>query len=687
MPSLQIIKFVCDKSYDTYDHFYFVSKTGSHVQQRHVKSTDLDSNNSYYTHTNGSQPHKTTWIFTFVKAVVAIISMSMVTFAIDNGIWTYMSYQEKQFYYSHGFEFINMGVNMIYQWLILTLFYFVFINKAAPFKNSFKTIIVISFIVNIVIFGPILILLSIPHFTDEPRFNNDKIALFEPLCKYFDGIAQSDFGFHCDAWISYCFFYFACVYQQVSLLFMIILNCLYNVVDYNCIINILRCNWICCICCICCGKHNSLSKKKWKNKRSFTPIRRRRLISGAEQQLMIEKSVNCQNCQNCENCKIIKNEEIIATMLVMKDNINGVCIEKNERELGVEMNSSMNATINGTKIDTTTTAMQKEIDVDIVDIDPTQDRCNCINMRLLCSWDFWILIIFVIAWSIYILLIYFCAITSYMNNTTYYFYGLLSITSTFKIILKLIGIQIDIIRIKTINIEDRLTITVDYNASYEYRDPINKKYYNYISFDLLMELVINIIYFNSYYIVFISQLYDLATDAKLFLQVTILHVLSELCQSIIRFSKFYFDISTNIFQFFSNLLGKKHWIIYYSTDESTFEEWRTRHSIDMTIRIFAMIISYSSVMLEICSLSKSSFPQAFGATTNERKEILLYLNISFIIDVVYFTLVFIFNNYCQPKHLRYNVWKPFLLFFGRSYKVVLTLFIVANGFCVFSNFF
>ena len=66
--------------------------------------------------------------------------------------------------------------------------------------------------------------------------------------------------------------------------------------------------------------------------------------------------------------------------------------------------------------------------------------------------------------------------------------------------------------------------------------------------EILIELLVNLIYFNNYYYYLTLQLSEI-NDNRIFIQTTILHIFSEMCHTIIRFSTIYFQFTSKFIQF------------------------------------------------------------------------------------------------------------------------------------------
>ena len=104
-------------------------------------------------------------------------------------------------------------------------------------------------------------------------------------------------------------------------------------------------------------------------------------------------------------------------------------------------------------------------------------------------------------------------------------------------------------------------------------------------------------------------------------------------------------------------------------DESNFDEWRVRQSIDMTLRVIA------SIMGQIRSLSTLITQTKKHSSFSESKynQILYYSLIIALIDLFYFGIVFLINY----RYFQFNVWKPILIMFRSEYKIFVVLFVIS----------
>ena len=102
-----------------------------------------------------------------------------------------------------------------------------------------------------------------------------------------------------------------------------------------------------------------------------------------------------------------------------------------------------------------------------------------------------------------------------------------------------------------------------------------------------MEFMFNQTYFLLYYSLFIVELWNISNIQ--FIQIIIGHLFSEIIQSTIRFSKYYFNKTQ---EYYNKLLKYNesknmsilNFILNIIEDDCTFMEWKIRHSIDIAIR-------------------------------------------------------------------------------------------------------
>ena len=301
-----------------------------------------------------------------------------------------------------------------------------------------------------------------------------------------------------------------------------------------------------------------------------------------------------------------------------------------------------------------------------------QDHDAPMNEKLACSFVLCIVLILV-------LFLFFCQmffvqmiLYYYTKNINYYFYCLLFSTSCSKLLLKYISKKIDINnmnRNKNYN-----NINCNYNCT---------AWYHYVSLELFIEFGINFVYFLNYYELFIHELSS-KQIYKVFLLI-FFHLLSESCQSILRFSSIYFKITKILYKTiqhyhtndviinYNNINTKKNKmsqkflsvLLNIFEDDSNIDEWRIRHSIDSCIRCISFICSFSLFAIRIAIIPSTEY--LVSKKSNYYRG-LFYCCLSFSCDLIYFLLIFLFN-YCFNNHL--NIWKPIMLIYAANDKFVL----------------
>ena len=273
----------------------------------------------------------------------------------------------------------------------------------------------------------------------------------------------------------------------------------------------------------------------------------------------------------------------------------------------------------------------------------------------------------------------------YTKNLNYYFYVLLFSSSLSKILLKLVARNIDVI-----------------NMNCEYNLYISKKWYHYVCMELLIELSINLVYFTNYYLLFLYELSSINTY-HVFL-IIFYHLLSESCQSIIRFSSLYFHITKKIYskiEYYyynyndindhedddddqddtidtNNKYKHKHsymykllsLILYIFEDNSNVDEWRIRHSIDASIRFISLICAFVAFVIEII-ISPRKYFDAQNVNKSDYFNGILYCCLSFFCDLIYFAFLFLYNYCCNDYFI---ICKPLIFMYRANTKMWICLF-------------
>ena len=254
---------------------------------------------------------------------------------------------------------------------------------------------------------------------------------------------------------------------------------------------------------------------------------------------------------------------------------------------------------------------------------------------------------------------------SYANfNINEYYYGLIFTISLFKLILKFIARKIDIINVNRHRARDQHNHITD----------IVDNWHCYVSMEMFVEFFMNFVYFTYYYQMFIYELSQSYICGALYIIFS--HIFSELCQSVIRFSKIYFNITQNIcsniknhdnYSNNNNMFGKaSSLLLYVFEDDSTLVEWRTRHSIDVSMRAIAFVIAFVWFGFDLISI-----PYKYWLISNKSDYYngVFYLFLSFSCDLVYFIFLTFFNHCCNE----FNVWKPLTLIYISNHRIVVCL--------------
>ena len=109
-------------------------------------------------------------------------------------------------------------------------------------------------------------------------------------------------------------------------------------------------------------------------------------------------------------------------------------------------------------------------------------------------------------------------------------------------------------------------------------------------------------------------------------------------------------------------------IVHLLKDDCSFDEWRIRHSIDMSIKVLSLLCSFVTFLVMALVLGKRGL---YISSEKEYHNGIWLMGLSFSIDVVYFLVVFLIN--CSY----FNIWKPLLFMHVSNNKVILALFILS----------
>ena len=319
--------------------------------------------------------------------------------------------------------------------------------------------------------------------------------------------------------------------------------------------------------------------------------------------------------------------------LVNYDNINGI----------IDINTS---TVEMQAQDLNQSLMNKESSI------TNESKINVVGNKLsiikysFCLYIVLTLLLFIFICEMYLVttILYF-----YTKNVDYYFYCLLFSTSSSKILLKFFGKKIDRINMNCYN---------NNNNNNNNSNSIQLQWYHYISCELFIEFCINFQYFLYYYELFV---YELSSKhlSNVFLLI-FLHLLSESCQSIIRFSSVYYQLTKKIhskMEFYYNHIYSDNdhdnrnimimnklcqktflFLLKRFEDDSDLNEWRIRHSIDSCIRCISLICAYCLFVILLVILPSTFFNVS---RKSDYYTGIFYCCLSFSCDLIYFFFIFV----------------------------------------------
>ena len=369
MPSLQVVHEQVQKSIteDTYAHFY-----------AHFTNHEVEKYNTY--DRDAAKHRRTSLMLQFWKLLVMVCFLNFLIYWIQFRWVETVNYKENEFYHKYKLYFVKLWSVNIFVFISTLSMVYIFMNQY--YKHSLKLIILIAFMINIVINGPILTILSY-----EYHIKNNNIFHLTFICNSIL-LNNTKFQANCPYFFSFYQIYFYVFSFPICLLLSIFINhCLYF----------------------------RLNSTKYKTHRNGYNIN-------------IELNINEKNDNNANQLQLLEHQ----TSLLSE---------------------------NPTNTDT--------------------------DDKSLFFWFILFAIVFIV-FNICIRLV--TKIFFYATPFIYYFYALIIVTVLFKLILKYIGRKIDIINVNLIkNVNNNIIINIDL------------KWFDYISFELLMECLIDMIYF-SYYI-------------------------------------------------------------------------------------------------------------------------------------------------------------------------------------------
>ena len=639
---------------------------------------------------------------TFLRCLVAISSITLLIESFVNLIRKVVVSYYNSFYDNHHLYLVHLGFVVIFQFLILSLIIFIFFNQYA--RNSFKKILLISCIINIIIFGCLLFTVSILYHKNDNNIANDWNLISTLLCKariWSDSTYRSD---SCQSNFSLYLLYLYCIYHPISLITMIIANQLFADSNYSRLSKVL--------------KFDSFGME-WSDMEQFML-----------QPIVDVNTINGTNNANNASC-VIDNNNYTGdcyndfSEIKMKDKIDHENIEMDTYTMEKNINSNRmnNIVIGNTNSENVNVNLDLNLDLNsIKDKDSKERSSTSINTTTSGgegTTDVYVYFVFGIVWIIFWWIGYLLGSTNpdTSNDIEMIFYMLLIYTSIFKILFKFYARKIDYLTIKYYyySIENINSNSFKCNICNNYYI-LNFNFVYFLSLEITMEFILTTIYYQTYLTFVIPQLLYLNENdfVSRFVTILICHVISEAFQSILRFSRHYFALTVKFIKYIiwkneqfiddatsinyinstsqnysefereferdtigktGNAYGNKkpnfvlrwiYWVYdHHLKDDSSFKEWQTRHSIDMSIRVFSIVlVNCYLVLYHLASDDINSFLKNMG-----------YYWILFGTDMMYFLLLFLIK--------KFNVWEPFLLMFAANYKIMTCLFAISSAICAF----
>ena len=244
------------------------------------------------------------------------------------------------------------------------------------------------------------------------------------------------------------------------------------------------------------------------------------------------------------------------------------------------------------------------------------------------------------------------------------FCSLVVFCTVFKLVLKQIARKIDMV---SVHVAEKV------NTNYDYNFGQGSKLNTYdVSFEIFIEFTVNLIYYNFYFDKFTLELSDISDKGnanELFIEITAFHLLTEMIQSVIRLSKMYFHLTARIISSLQdcNWFGCLNFVFNIIKDDSTFDQWKTRHAIDLSLRILSLWVSFAIIVTML-------FVDKVTYDSNILGSVYAYFIVSFCIDCLYFLSLFLLYYYCDE----FNIWKPILIIFTSNWKVFFCIFVLGS---------
>ena len=253
-------------------------------------------------------------------------------------------------------------------------------------------------------------------------------------------------------------------------------------------------------------------------------------------------------------------------------------------------------------------------------------------------WIFWFLIFFINWLFIYV------RNDVVANQFEPLYYSFLLFTSITKFILKKIARQVDRKRIEL--------IPRNYSCNY-----------NLFSMEWIAEMLMSGLYWYYYRLLVIVNFQSIPIVQIIMLH--LFHFASEFVQTSVRTSECYHS-STEVLwnhwekydsQCFGNVARFRHAI----KDDSNYNEWITRHCVDILIRFHCSVASAMYWVLTLAVMGPDGFKQDTSDWFGNFYYALIFSITTLVVEMLYFSLTLIFQADNNPDYTivnaYYNVWK------------------------------
>ena len=205
---------------------------------------------------------------------------------------------------------------------------------------------------------------------------------------------------------------------------------------------------------------------------------------------------------------------------------------------------------------------------------------------------------------------------------------------------------------------------------------INIDNFYFFSMEWFVEILMSLAYWSQYRYFILSYIPNLGWDQVF--HVLFLHLLSEISQSTIRLSEFYFNQTQKLQHWFviryklrdkvdklSIKVRFRNWIIFKFIDGSTFDQWVMRCSVDIMIRFFVCVISGIHIIIYITAFGASGFSDYWK--TNNYNHAIYVTIVSTATETLYFLLLYIGFHFFHKDQNIVNNYQYLTKYYKRDF--------------------